>query len=100
MNMKIFKYEMGRTMPCHSIQVKGLDRVLSLKKQRNSIVLYCLINSEDTTTQQVNVMRLLTGIEFPLPHNAVFLDTLLFDGYQDPDSYVEHYFYNVGAPNG
>lgn len=91
MTQKIYKYILdGNAL--QMITIPGFEKVLSIKKQHNRVVLYALVDTEVNDTTDVWIKSAWTGEELIGDIDQFeYLDSLLFDTID----YVVHYFVKV-----
>lgn len=85
---KVFKYQL-KIQTEQEIELPLHSRVLSVKNQRNSIVLYAEVREDIKETKKIKVFLVCTGDRVP-SEATLFLDTILLnDGI-----YVLHVYLN------
>ena len=83
---KVFKYQL-KIQEEQEIELPSHSRVLSVKNQRNSIVLYAEVRKDIKETNKIKVFLVCTGDKVP-SDATLFLDTILLnDG-----NYVLHVY--------
>lgn len=89
MTQKIYKYPI-----CSDIQtltIIGFQKILSVKKQYGSAVLYVIVDAESNAVTNIMIKSFWTGQEMFDMEGFDYLDSILFDN----DDYVVHYFVKV-----
>jgi hypothetical protein len=96
----IFKYKL-HPQAVQIVEVTGLLKILSVKEQFNSIVLYALVNEEDKTVTRVNIAVIGTGHDATIIKDCLtsledawhFLDTVKLEGDMGIPVLMWHIFY-------
>ena len=74
---KVFKYQL-KIQAVQEIELPSHSRVLSVKNQRNSIVLYAEVREDIKETKKIKVFLVCTGGKVP-SDATLFLDTVLLN---------------------
>lgn len=74
---KVFKYQL-KIQAEQEIELPSHSRILSVKNQRNSIVLYAEVREDIKETKKIKVFLVCTGDKVPLDA-TLFLDTVLLN---------------------
>lgn len=74
---KVFKYQL-KIQAEQEIELPSHSRVLSVKNQRNSIVLYAEVREDIKETKKIKVFLVCTGDKVP-SDATLFLDTVLLN---------------------
>ena len=92
MTQKIYKHPLSDGTGIQLLHIAGLQKILSVKKQNGTAVLYAIVDTDNSVTKDVWIKSLWTGEEiYDDMDKFEYLDSIMFfDG-----NYVVHYFVKV-----